>query len=122
MRKMKTSILRSYLKPILNTKLLIQLTFIFGLLFNTLSLHASEETASKNPESVIATETNRVNINTADAELISKSLKGIGLKKATAIVEYREAYGAFQSIEELTAVSGIGEKTIQKNSNLIAIK
>ena len=118
---MNTSVLKPFLKPTINTKLLTQVIFVFFLLFNTLSLHANEETPSSQ-EQIISTEINKININTADAELISNSLKGIGLKKATAIVEYREAYGAFQSIEELTAVSGIGEKTVQKNSNLIAIK
>ena len=31
-----------------------------------------------------------VNVNTADAETISAELKGIGLSKARAIVEYRQ--------------------------------
>ena len=65
---------------------------------------------------------NKLNINSADAEMISNSLKGIGLKKAVAIVEYREAYGPFKHIEELASVKGIGKKTVQKNSALIAIK
>ena len=56
-----------------------------------------------------------VNVNTADAETISAELKGIGLTKARAIVEYREKYGPFKTIEDLTLVSGIGDRTIEVN-------
>lgn len=62
-----------------------------------------------------------ININTADAESIAKRLKGIGLKKAQAIVNYRETYGAFAKIEELTAVKGIGPSIIQSNHSVITI-
>ncbi len=56
-----------------------------------------------------------VNVNTADAETISAELKGIGLSKARAIVEYREKHGPFQSIEDLALVSGIGDRTLERN-------
>ena len=56
-----------------------------------------------------------VNINKADAKTISQSLKGIGLKKAAAIVKYRKENGAFKKLKDLTNVKGIGEKTIKKN-------
>lgn len=56
-----------------------------------------------------------VNVNTADAETISAELKGIGLAKARAIVEYREKYGPFKSIDDLMLVSGIGKRTIEQN-------
>ncbi len=55
-----------------------------------------------------------VNINTADAKTIGEALSGIGLKKAEAIVKYREEKGDFKSAEELTNVAGIGEKTVEK--------
>lgn len=54
-----------------------------------------------------------VNINTASvSELIG--LDGIGETRAKAIIEYREANGGFKSVDELTKVSGIGEKTLGK--------
>ena len=56
-----------------------------------------------------------VNINTADAQTIADSLSNIGLKKAEAIVAYRNKNGAFKSVDELGEVSGIGDKTIEKN-------
>ena len=55
-----------------------------------------------------------VNINTASAEEIADALSGIGLSKAEAIVSYREAHGAFETVEQLTLVRGIGEKTLEK--------
>ena len=61
-----------------------------------------------------------VNINSADAEAIQKELNGIGLKKAEAIVAYREANGKFQTADDLTNVKGIGAKTVEKNrANII---
>ena len=56
-----------------------------------------------------------VNINTADAQTISESLKGIGQKKAEAIVQYRKENGNFKSVDELASVSGIGPKTLEIN-------
>ena len=56
-----------------------------------------------------------VNINTADAETISAELNGIGLTKAKAIVEYRKKHGPFRSVEDLSLVKGIGERTVDRN-------
>jgi len=56
-----------------------------------------------------------VDINKASAEEISESLKGVGVKKAEAIVTYRKANGAFSSIDDLSNVKGIGEKTLAAN-------
>ena len=63
-----------------------------------------------------------LNINSANAEDISKALKGVGIKKAQAIVEYRENYGDFHHVDELTAVKGIGKSTLAKNVHLIVLE
>lgn len=55
-----------------------------------------------------------VNINTADAKTIAEALSGIGLKKAEAIVKYREEKGPFKTAEDLVNVNGIGGKTVEK--------
>jgi len=56
-----------------------------------------------------------VNINTADARTIATEIKGIGMTKAEAIVEYRKQNGPFASIDELTSVKGIGAKLVEQN-------
>ncbi len=66
--------------------------------------------------------TGKININSADAHTLASSIKGIGLKKAQAIVDYREAYGPFSNIQDLVSVSGIGEKTVEKNAALLTVK
>jgi len=63
-----------------------------------------------------------VNVNTASAEQISESLKGIGPSKAKLIVDYREANGAFIHVDELVNVKGIGIKTIDRNRGLILLE
>ena len=56
-----------------------------------------------------------VDINTADAETIAAELKGIGLTKAKAIVEYRKKHGPFKRPDDLSLVKGIGERTVEIN-------
>jgi len=63
-----------------------------------------------------------VNINSASAEQLADNLKGVGPKKAMAIIEYREANGPFYSAEELINVKGIGPKTLNKNLENIKVR
>lgn len=60
-----------------------------------------------------------ININTATAEQMAETLKGVGVKKANDIVEFRQAVGKITSDEQLTEVKGIGEKTVAQNKGLI---
>ncbi len=62
-----------------------------------------------------------VNVNTADAETLSAELKGVGLSKAQAIVEYRKKHGPFQSADDLSLVKGIGERTVDMNRTDIQV-
>ncbi len=62
-----------------------------------------------------------VNINSANAKSIADALTGIGIKKADAIVKYRTEKGAFNAVEDLTNVKGIGQKTLDKNRNDILL-
>ena len=60
-----------------------------------------------------------VDINNASSQELS-SLKGIGEKKAEAIVAYRKIH-CFKSVQDIVQVKGIGEKFLQKNAkNLTA--
>ncbi|MBU3090691.1 helix-hairpin-helix domain-containing protein [Clostridium sp. CF011] len=62
-----------------------------------------------------------ININTASKEEL-KTLTGIGDAKADVIIEYRQQNGGFKSVEEITKVGGIGEKTLSKFIDKIDIK
>ena len=64
----------------------------------------------------------QVNINSASASEIAASLKGVGLKTAQRIVAYRDANGAFQSLDALTMVKGVGGKTVKKNKQRIVLE
>lgn len=68
-----------------------------------------------------STENARININTAtESEL--QELPGIGPAKAQAIVQHRDEHGPFASEEQLTDVSGIGDRTFEQLSDLITVK
>ena len=54
----------------------------------------------------------KVNMNTATVEEL-KTLKGVGEKKAEAIIEYRKKNGSFQTKEDLMKVRGIGKKLFE---------
>ncbi|OFK58507.1 hypothetical protein HMPREF2811_05630 [Globicatella sp. HMSC072A10] len=63
----------------------------------------------------------KININVADVAELTL-LPGIGEKKAQAIIDYREEYGSYQTIEDLMNVSGIGQKTFDKLSSMISVQ
>jgi len=62
-----------------------------------------------------------VNLNTADVQTLAR-LNGVGEKKAADIIAYREAHGRFNTVEDLLQVKGIGERTLEKNRNLLTVK
>ncbi len=63
----------------------------------------------------------KVNINSADADVLADVLHQIGEKKAAAIVEWRNTNGPFTSVEQLMEVKGIGEATLKANADKIAL-
>ncbi len=71
----------------------------------------------------------KININTANIQVLDK-LKGVGPKKAAAIVKYREGFMeanpdselVFETAMDLTQVRGIGPKTVQKNLDVIIVR
>jgi competence protein ComEA len=78
------------------------------------ALHAQEAGQSAHLASV--------NINNADAETLAAGLRGIGLSRAQEIVRYREAFGPFASVDELTEVKGVGASTLENNRAVITLE
>ena len=68
-----------------------------------------------------AADLQKVDINTANAQTLARVLKGIGPKKAAAIVVFRKKNGPFKAISDLDKVRGIGKKIIEKNKGKIIL-
>lgn len=73
------------------------------------------------PESAAMAEQQVVHLNSADADTLAAVLKGIGLKRAQKIVEYRNAHGPFESVDDLIKVEGVGPSTLENNRDKIML-
>ena len=77
------------------------------------------ETTAAEPAKATAESSQRaaeqVSLNQASAEELAAALNGVGIKKAEAIVSYREQYGAFTAIEQLKEVPGMGNALVERN-------
>jgi len=78
------------------------------------------ETAVRVPETRIEYLGKAVNVNSANLEQLIK-VKGLGRKKASAIIQYRTENGKFKRIDDLKNVKGIGEKALNKIRNYIKV-
>jgi len=63
----------------------------------------------------------KVNVNTATADELVEGLKGIGPKKAQAIIVYRDKHGPFTTIDQLKEVKGIGPATLARNKDRLEL-
>lgn len=85
---------------------------------------SSVSPAVKAPDSTKSTDDEggaRVSINTASAEELARVMNGVGMKKAQAIVSYREEYGPFKSIDDLKQVPGMGNSLVERNLAHLAL-
>lgn len=74
--------------------------------------HSSHSNVSKS--SAMTDSSGQIHLNQANLDELQK-LKGIGEKKAQAIVEYRQKNGGFKNIDEFKNVKGIGPAIFEKN-------
>jgi len=78
------------------------------------NVSAPQESAQPSAEKN-ASQSGLVSINHATAEELSAVMSGVGLKKAQAIISYREQYGPFTQIDQLKEVPGIGNALVERN-------
>ena len=63
-----------------------------------------------------------INVNTADKESLMSAIKGVGEKRAEAIIAYREEHGPFKSLEELADVRGVGSSIVEANMDNLSVE
>jgi competence protein ComEA len=68
----------------------------------------------------VAFAADKININQADADAL-QTLSGVGPATANAIIAYREQNGDFTTVEQLSAVKGIGDKKVEKLAELVTV-
>ena len=71
---------------------------------------------------LLVAEAGPVDINTADAVTLAMEIKGVGESLAAAIVADREQNGPYASVEDLTRVRGIGDKTVESNRENLKVE
>lgn len=96
-------------------------TFLLTVATGATMLSFSVSAAQDEPARAEINVENRVNINTADAETLALALDGVGMSRAMDIIAYREENGAFESVEQLQEVSGIGPATLERNRSRILL-
>lgn len=62
-----------------------------------------------------------IDINTADAKALATAMKGVGEKRAEAIIAYRTQHGPFKSVDELRKVDGISARIVEDNRQRVTV-
>ena len=81
---------------------------------------AASQAAAPGKLTHVASVNSKVNINTADASELQK-IKGVGPKTAQAIIQWRKQQGPFKTVDQLLAIKGIGEKTLQRMRGQVSL-
>ena len=90
-------------------KILVLITCLLAIVPSTVNAQETNDETSK-----LELANTRISLNHASVAELSV-LKGVGRKKAEAIVAYRDTHGQFESLEELLRVKGIGDAILNAN-------
>ena len=80
-----------------------------------ITLPVQADTVPKKLQEQHAPSSGKIDLNQADLSTLTGSFKGIGKKRAEAIIAYRESHKGFKSLEELAEVKGFGQRFMNTN-------
>lgn len=86
---------------------------LLSLLLSPSLLHADRQAPVISPPP--AAMAGKINLNTANISDLLHAVKGIGKKRAEAIIKYRTNNNGFKSLDELSNVPGIGKAFVKRN-------
>jgi competence protein ComEA len=69
-----------------------------------------------------AVESHQLDLNQATVMELEETLQGVGQHKAQAIVDWRDEYGPFKSVDDLVKVKGVGPGTLEKNRFKLTVR
>lgn len=107
----------------------VQIILLGGLLLGSWSVWATndQQKSQNNSEKTRAVisdseKSEKVNINTVSSEVL-QNIKYLSKRKAKSIIEYRENYGKFKSLDELLNVKcrGIHEAWLEKVKHFLVV-
>ena len=80
-----------------------------------------DQQSQNNRQKIVVEKPKLLNINMATSDEL-QSLPNIGQQMAQRIIQYRQEHGQFHTVDALTEVKGIGEKTLEKLKPFVDIK
>lgn len=87
---------------------------VLSLFVAVFPVHAtlSKQSAVQKPPPTVV---HKIDLNKADLTALTGSIKGIGKKRAEAIIAYRQSHHGFKSLDELSEVKGLGQRFVTVN-------
>lgn len=87
---------------------------VLSLCVTILPVHATSAKQSPDPKKPPIV-VHKIDLNKADLTTLTGSVKGIGRKRAEAIIAYRKSHHGFKSLDELSEVRGLGQHFVDVN-------
>jgi competence protein ComEA len=97
-----------------------QILYFIAIIITIFSLQSYAEDITKEASNEASVNIMVIDINHAQTKDLL-SLKGIGMKKAKAIMTYRQTNGPFTHVDDLLKVQGIGKHVLAENKSRLKI-